>query len=209
MPTNKIDALKLQHQTLLAEYQGMRQSIYDHLSMQGQLDNTTLAALGISIPVILTILDRSLEYMGVILLIPILFFSVTFTQLRHERIITTAAIYIDGQLRPQIEQILLRISKENLPVLQWEEFLTRRSWLKGVFQEWISICLHAVLGLGAGVGIIGIYAFIRLSQLQKMYSFEIWLLSINGILLIFDLVIALGVARQRQSYYREKHYEKK
>jgi hypothetical protein len=106
LTNNKIDALKLQHQTLLAEYQVMRQSIYAYRSMQGQLDNITLAALGVSIPVILTILDRSLQYMGVILLIPILFFAVAFTQLRHERMITITAIYIDKHLRSDIEQIL-------------------------------------------------------------------------------------------------------
>jgi MFS family permease len=206
---NKIEAYKMQYQTMLAEYQVMRQSIYDYRSMQGQLDNVTLAALGISIPVILTVLDRSLEHMGVILLIPILFFAVAFTQLRHERMLLLAAIYIDEELRPKIEQILLRISKENLSVLRWEEFLSRRSWTEGILREWLAVCLRAILGFGAGIGVMGVYAFIRFSLPERMYSFEAWLLVINGALLIIDLFIAFGIARQRQLYKKKNYYEKK
>lgn len=205
---NRIEAFKMQYQTLLTEYQVMRQSIYDYRSMQGQLDNIALAALGISIPVILTILDRSLNYVGVILLIPILFFAVAFTQLRHERMLMIAALYVDGELRPKIEQLLSKLSKENLTVLQWEGFLSRRSWTDNLFFEWLAICLRAVLGFGAGIGIMGIYAFIRLAQPEKMVSFEVWLLVINGALLIFDLFIALGIARQRNTY-KKKNYDGK
>ncbi len=91
MTEAKIEALKMQYQTLISEYQVMRESVQNYRSMQGQLDSITLAALGISIPVILTILDRSLTYAGVILLIPILFFAVAFTQLRYERMVTVSA----------------------------------------------------------------------------------------------------------------------
>jgi len=205
---NKIEAFKMQYQTLLTEYQVMRQSINDYRSMQGQLDNIALAALGISIPVILTILDRSLDYMGVILLIPILFFAVAFTQLRHERMLMIAALYVDGELRPKIEQLFSRLSKENLAVLQWEGFLSRRSWTNSLFFEWLAICLRAILGFGAGVGVMGVYAFIRLSLPEKMYSFEAWLLVINGALLIIDLFIAFGIASQRNTY-KKKNYGKK
>lgn len=206
---NPIEAFKLQYQTMLAEYQVMRQSIYDYRSMQGQLDNVTLAALGISIPIILAILDRSMDFVGVILLIPILFFAVAFTQLRHERMLMIAAIYIDGELRPKIEKILERLSSEKLEVFGWEAFLTRRSWLNGLFLQWLAICLRAILGFGAGIGILGIYAFIRLSQLGKIYPFEIWLLTINGVLLIIDLLIALGIARQRYTFDQKNYYGKK
>jgi len=209
MTENKIEALKMQYQTLLAEYQVMRQSISGYRSMQGELDNITLAALGISIPIILTILDRSLDYMGVILLIPILFFAVAFTQLRHERMILVAALYVDGQLRPQIEQILSKLAKENLPVLQWESFLTQQIWTRGVLGEWLAISLRAILGFGAGTGIIGLYAFIRFTQPQNIHPFEKWLLIINAILFIVDLVIAFGIARQRKSYNGENEYAKK
>src|SRR5574338_1265128 len=110
MAENKIEALKMQYQTLMSEYQVMRQSVQEYRSIQGQLDSITLAALGVSIPVILTILDRSLEYVGVVLLIPILFFAVAFTQIRYERMVTVAATYVDANLRPQVEQILSELS---------------------------------------------------------------------------------------------------
>ena len=119
-----------------------------------------------------------------------------------------AALYADGELRPKIEQLLSRLSKEKLTVLHWEEFLSRRGWIEGLFLEWFAICLHAVLGFSAGIGVMGIYAFIRLSQPDKMVSFEAWLLAINGALLIFDFLIALGIARQRVAYKKKKHYGK-
>ena len=205
---NNIEIFKMQFQTLLTEFQDIRQNNNDLRTMQGQLDSIALVALGISIPVILTILDRSLNYVGVILLIPILFFAIAFRQIRHERMIMLAALYADGELRPKIEQLLSRLSKEKLTVLQWEEFLSQRSWTDGLFLEWLAICLHAVLGFGAGFGVMGVYAFIRLSQPDKMVSFEAWLLAINGALLIFNFSIALGIARQRIAYKKKKHYGK-
>ena len=205
---NKLEAIKLQYQTLMAEYQSMRQSVSDNRSMQGQLDNIALAALGISIPIILTVLDQAAEFLGVILLIPILFFAVTFTQMRHERMLMVAALYIDGELKPRIEEILAKISSEKLLVLQWEGYLSRNSWYRGLFFEWISVCLHSIIGFGAGIGIIGIYAFIRLSYSGKIYPFEIWLLVINGILFFYDLFAALTIARQRRAYNKNKFSQK-
>jgi hypothetical protein len=101
------------------------------------------------------------------------------------------------------------MSKENLPVLRWERFLSLDSWTEGPLWKWLATCLRSILGFGAGVGIMGVYVFIRFSQLQGMLSFEIWLLAVNGILLVIDLVVALDVARQRQAHDRENYYEKK
>lgn len=206
---NKLEAFKMQYQTLLAEYQSMRQSISDNRSMQGQLDNVALAALGISIPIILTVLDRAMEFLGVILLIPILFFAVAFTQMRHERILMVAALYIDGELKPKIEKILANLSSEKLLVLQWEDFLARSSWFRSLLFEWLAVCLHSILSFGAGIGIIGIYIFIRLSSAGKIYPFELWLLAINGIMLSYDLFAARTIARQRHAYKKEKFSNKK
>ncbi len=208
MAENKAEALKIQYQTLISEYQVMRQSVQDYRSMQGQLDSITLAALGISIPVILTILERSMEYVGVILLIPILFFAVAFTQLRYERMITIAATYIDANLRPQIEQILSKLSKEKLPVLQWEKYLAGQNITNSLLIGWVALCLRSILSFGTGLGVIGIYAFIRISQPQGMQLFEVYLLVVDGILFIGDLAFALMIARQRGVYNKKNSYEK-
>lgn len=208
MAENKAEALKIQYQTLISEYQVMRQSVQDYRSMQGQLDSITLAALGISIPVILTILERSMEYVGVILLIPILFFAVAFTQLRYERMVTIAATYIDANLRPQIEQILSKLSKEKLPVLQWEKYLAGQNITNSLLIGWVALCLRSILSFGTGIGVIGIYAFIRISQPQGMQLFEVYLLVVDGILFIGDLAFALMIARQRGVYNKKNSYEK-
>ena len=208
MTENKIEALKMQYQTLIAEYQVMRQSVQDYRSMQGQLDSITLAALGISIPIILTILDRSLMYAGVILLIPILFFAVAFTQLRYERMVTITAMYVDSALRPQIEQLLSKLSKEKVSVFQWEGYLAGQNPTSNLFVGWVVLCLRSVLSFGTGLGVMGIYVFIRLSQPQTMQLFEVWLLAIDGILFVCDLVFALGIARQRSTYNKKNSYGK-
>ncbi len=208
MTENKIEALKMQYQTLMSEYQVMRQSVQEYRSMQGQLDSITLAALGVSIPLILTILDRSLEYVGVILLIPVLFFAVAFTQIRYERMITIGATYVDANLRPQIEQILSKLSKERLPVLQWERFLAGHNPTNNLLVGWVVLCLRSILAFGTGLGVIGIYAFFRISQPQGMQSFEIYLLIVDGLLFFGDLAFALTIARQRGIYYQQNLYEK-
>ena len=208
MTENKTEALKMQYQTLMSEYQVMRQSVQEFRSMQGQLDSITLAALGVSIPVILTILDRSLEYVGVVLLIPILFFAVAFTQIRYERMVTVAATYVDVNLRPQVEQILSKLSKEKIPVLQWERYLAGQNLTNSLLIGWVVLCLRSILAFGTGLGVIGIYAFIRISRPQGVQSFEVYLLIVDGLLFIGDLAFALMIARQRGVYNRQNLYEK-
>lgn len=208
MTESKTEALKLQYQTLMTEYQVMRQSVQEYRSMQGQLDSIALAALGVSIPVILTILDRSLEYVGVLLLIPILFFAIAFTQIRYERMVTVAATYVDTSLRPQIGQILSRLSKESMPVLQWERYLAGQNLTNNLLIGWVVLCLRSILAFGAGLGVVGIYIFIRISNPQNMQSFEVYLLIIDGLLLAGDLAFALMIARQRGVYNRQNSYEK-
>jgi len=208
MNEDKVEALKMQYETLMAEYQVMRQSVQEYRSMQGQLDSMTLAALGVSIPVILTILDHSLDYVGVILLIPVLFFAVAFTQIRYERMVTVAATYVDVSLRPQVENILSKLSKEKLPVLQWERYLAGQNLTNSLLIGWAVLCLRSILAFGTGVGVIGIYTFIRISRPQGMQSFELYLLVFDGLLLIGNLIFALMIARQRGVYNREQKYEK-
>jgi hypothetical protein len=49
---NKTEAIKMQFQAMLADYQLTRQSVLNFRSMQGQLDNVTLAVLGASVVIV-------------------------------------------------------------------------------------------------------------------------------------------------------------
>ena len=104
--------MKLQHNTLLVEYNMLRESISGSRQLQAQSDNIALAVLGISIP---------------ILLIPIHFFAIAFTQLLYERILMVAELYIDTVLRPSIDILVTFASPEKVHLLQWEGYLSRRS----------------------------------------------------------------------------------
>ena len=84
-PRDALPAVKLQFDALLADYRMRTDAVERRRQMQGQLDTMTLAGLGLSITLVLAILERSPTDIGVILLLPILFFAIAFVQLRHER----------------------------------------------------------------------------------------------------------------------------
>jgi hypothetical protein len=210
MQKNNTEALKLQFEALISEYNTLRQNIIHHSEMQGQSDNIALVALGGSIPLILTIVNQPKDSTGFILLIPVLFFVIAFTQLRQERLLLIAAIYIDANLRPQTEKILSLLSVDNARVFQWEEFLAQRTWAPNLMLEWFSVCTRSIIGFTAGLGITVVYMFIRNfggPVTFYAYSYDTWLLIINTLIFFLDLVIAFRIAWIRY-HYLMKYYKK-
>jgi hypothetical protein len=136
---DEAEGIKLQFEALMDEYKMVRDMVADHRQMQSQLDNIALASMGVSIPLILTVLDRNPSAIGVILLIPILFFSIAFTQYRHERLLTISAMYVDAELRPRIEKLLTKLRIDEAEVLGFEKFLSKRSWAPHLLLEWLAI----------------------------------------------------------------------
>jgi hypothetical protein len=202
----KLEGLKMQYEALLTEYSMVRGHVANSRELQSQLDNISLAALGISIPLVLGILDRSMDLAGTILFIPTLFLAVAFIQIRHERILLVAAMYADSELRPRINKLLSQISSAKVQVFQWEQFLSKGRWAKGLLLEWLSIISHTALPFYSAIGVAAIYAYIRLSLSHQGYPFEIWLLVVNGVILLVDLFTALRIAQIRVQYYKEQRY---
>jgi hypothetical protein len=143
--------IKLQNEVLLAEYNMLRDAVLSFRQMQGQLDNLALTALGLSIPLILVILERSLDAIGVILFLPMLFFAIAFVQLRHERQINLDSIYVDANLRPQINELLSKVSAQEVSVLEYERFLAAHYFAPNLLTQWVITTSRGGISLAIGL----------------------------------------------------------
>jgi hypothetical protein len=208
---NSLEGLKLQFETLMSEYKELASVKANYRQMQSQLESLSLAGLGVAISLILVVLDRSPQNIGIILLFPTLFYAVAFTQLRHERLLLVAAIYIDSELRPQINKILTQLSKSDIQILSHEKFLSKNSWTKNFLLEWLATASRAIVSLAIAVGIAFIYFYVRvvLSSVSAWNSYETWLLIVNAIMLIADMVIAFFIAKTRFNYMNRYYKNEK
>lgn len=180
-PFNNPEGVKLQIDTMLAEYQVLRQAIEKFRDMQGQLDNLALTVVGLSIPLTLAVLERSPESVGVILLVPIVLFLISFSQLRHERQIAIDASYIDINLRPKLNQLLSTISGHSVSILEYEAFATMRNPVsKNRLLETIAVASRSAISISCGVGLIVLFLYVKFFFTDsKWYFYEILLLLIN------------------------------
>jgi len=205
---NSSEGIKLQYETLMSEYKELASGKANYRQMQSQLDSLSLAGLGVAISLILVVLDRNPQNIGVILLFPTLFYTIAFTQLRHERLLTVAAIYIDAELRPQIEKILSKLLQNEVHVLGHEGFLANRGWAKGFLFEWFATTSRAMVSLAIAVGIAIIYFYVRFVSLPSFWnSYETWLLIVNILMLVVNLAIAFFIAKTRHMYLN-RYYAK-
>jgi hypothetical protein len=205
---NSLESVKLQLEISMGEYHELESRKANYRQIQSQLDSLSLAGLGVAISLILVVLDRSLQNIGVILLFPVVFYAVAFTQLRHERLLLISAIYVDTELRPQINKILSQLSKNDVHVLGHEKFMSNQTWAKSFLLEWFATASRAIVGLAIAIGIAVIYFYVRVTTLSvsAWNPYETWLLIVNALMLVSDLVIAFFIARTRYSHM--SHYFK-
>jgi hypothetical protein len=203
---NSLEGIKLQFETSMSEYHELESRKANYRQIQSQLETLSLAGLGVAISLILVVLDKSPQNIGVILLFPVVFYAVAFTQLRHERLLLVSAIYIDSELRPQLIKILSQLSKQDVHILGHEKFISNHTWAKSFLLEWFATASRAIVSLAIAIGIAIIYLYIRVTtQLVSAWnSYETWLLILNALLLGTDMVIALFIARTRYSHM--SHY---
>jgi hypothetical protein len=190
---------------ILAEYNMVRTQVTNHRQMQGQLDNLTLAALGVSITLILAVLDQNPKDIGVILSLPILFFTMAFAQLRHERQINLDAIYVDSELRPRASKALSPASSDNIPVFEYENYHARHYFPPNLLVQWIVTTSRAGIELGAGVGLIIACAYIQLAIFNYSWNaYQTWLLLVSLLILTADLTLGFYIARLHYNFYKQK-----
>lgn len=202
---NKHIGARLQFEALLAEYKMLRDLVATHRQMQGQLTNMALTGLGFSIPFILVVLDRYLNSIGVILLLPILFFAIAFVQLWHERIIILNVFHVDSNLHPQINALLSQTSKNRVSVFEYERYMFR-TWSPSFLRTWVAtVSSQTGISLAIGVGLVVVYLYLQLVLfgLKLNWSaYETWLLAVNLLILLGVLGIAFRTARMRYKFYR-------
>lgn len=205
---NSLEGIKLQFEAMMSEYHELESRKSNYRQMQSQLDSLSLAGLGIAISLILVVLDRNPQNIGVILLFPAVFHAVTFTQLRYERILLVSAMYVDTELRPQINKLLNRLSKNDIDVLGHETFLSNRTWARSLLLEWLATASRAIVSLAIAIGIALIYFYVRvmLQPSAAWNSYETWLLIFNVLMLAANLVIAFFIARTRYKHV-SRHYK--
>jgi len=118
-------------------------------------------------------------------------------------------MYVDAELRPKVGGLLAQVSTGEASVFEFERFLSHRSWAPVFFLEWIATASRGALGLAVGCGIIAIYFYLRFALPKLGWdAYEIWLLAIDSLILIGDLMIAFFIARIRYSYLRQSYYKR-
>jgi hypothetical protein len=197
--------IKLQLNALLAEYGVLRSAIFGLRQMQGQLDALALTALGLSIPLILVILERSLDALGSLLFIPILFFAIAFAQLRHERQLALNATYVDINLRSKMNELLSKISMQKVSVLEYEKFLAENYFPPNLFVQWIMTVSRGGISLIVGSGLIVVCLYLQLVLFKlKWGAYETWLLVIDILMLGVNLVVAFPTARIQYNFFKNQ-----
>jgi hypothetical protein len=197
--------IKLQFNALLAEYGVLRSAIFGLRQMQGQLDALALTALGLSIPLILVILERSLDALGSLLFIPILFFAIAFAQLRHERQLALNATYVDINLRSKMNELLSKISMQKVSVLEYEKFLAENYFPPNLFVQWIMTVSRGGISLIVGSGLIVVCLYLQLVLFKlKWGAYETWLLVIDILMLGVNLVVAFPTARIQYNFFKNQ-----
>jgi len=198
--------LKLQFEVLLAEYKMLRDQVASFRQMQGQLDSLALTALGLSIPLILILLERGVEAIGAILLLPILFFAIAFTQLRHERQINLDSIFVDSSIRPKANKVLSQVSASEVSVFEYEGFLSGHYFPPNLFVQWMVTTSRGGISIGIGIGLVAICLYLQLVLFKLEWNaYETWLLLIALLVLVADLVLGFYIARMHYSFYTKQH----
>lgn len=202
---DKRTGLKLQFDALLAEYKMLRDQVARFRQMQGQLDSLALTALGLSIPLILVILERSVDTIGAILLLPILFFAIAFTQLRHERQINLDSIFVDSNLRPKVNRVLSQVLVSEVSVFEFERFLSGHYFPPNLLVQWLVTTSRGGISIGVGIGLIAVCLYLQLVLFRlKWNAYETWLLLIACLVLAVDLVLGFYIARMHYSFYTKQ-----
>ncbi len=195
--------LKYKFDALMAEYNAIKETLAIQRQMQSQLDNVALTALGLSVPLILVILERNPSVIGAMFFLPILFFSIAFIQLRHDRQITLDTIFIDSILRPRMNALVSRLTEENAFVFLHEDYLARYYMPPNLFIQWIATMSRASIGLAVGVGIIAVTLYVQLILLElSWYAYETWLLLVSTFLFAINAYIGAYSARLGYKHYR-------
>lgn len=206
-PHNEELAINLQYNVVMTEYNMVRELVGDSRKTQSQLDNFALAGLGLSIPLVLAILEQNPNVIGAILLIPILFFIIAFTQLRHERMLILSAVYADSNLAPKIRLLITKLATPQVSLFEFDSFLAKNSWVPNLFLEWLANLSRTAISLAAGLGLIVIYFFLKVTVGPTSWeSYELVLLFVNLLLLMGDAFIAYRVGITRHNYLSEHGY---
>jgi len=204
-PDDKRTGLELQFDALLAEYKMLREQVAYSRQVQGQLDSLALTALGLSIPLLLVILDQRLDSIGVILLLPILFFAIAFNQLRYERQINLDSIYVDSIIRPRVNRVLSQVSVSEVSVFGFEDFLSEHYSPPNLIVQWVVTSSRGGISLGIGIGLIAVCLYLQLALFKLNWSaYETWLLVIGFLILVGDIGLAFYIARMHYSFYKKK-----
>ena len=196
--------LNLQFGALLAEYKMLRDQVANYRQMQGQLDSLALTALGLSIPLILVILERDVDFIGSTMLLPILFFAIAFMQLRHERQINLDSIFVDSNLRPKVNGLLSQFSVNEVSVFEFESFLAQHYFPPNLFVQWVVTTSRAGIGISVGIGLILICLYLQLVLFKTTwYTYETLLLLIALLVLVSNLMLGFFIARVHYRFYKK------
>jgi hypothetical protein len=197
--------IKLLNDVLLAEYNMLRDAVLGFRQMQGQLDNLALTALGLSIPLILVILEQSLDAIGIILFLPMLFFAIAFVQLRHERQINLDSTYVDANLRPRINELLSKVLTQEVSVLEYEKFLAAHYFAPNLLTQWVITTSRGGISLAVGLGLIVMCLYLQLIMFKLSWNaYETWLMIINFTMLVVNVALAFPTARMQYRFYTKQ-----
>lgn len=197
--------LKYQFDALVAEYSAVMDALVDQKQRQSQLDNVALTALGLSVPMFLVILERNPSAIGAMLSLPILFFAIAFIQLRLDRQISLDTVFLDTVLRPVMDGVLSRLSREEVTVILREDYLASHYMPSNLFVQWIATMSRASIGLGVGLGIVGITLYVQLALLKLNWNtYEGWLLLGSAGLLSVNAYIGVYSAKLGYHHYTNK-----
>lgn len=202
----QVEGLKLHHGTLLAEYNQLRDHIGMLRNVQSQLDHVGLAGLGLAVPLIVFVFEQNIADISAILLLPILFFAVAFTQIRHERHVFNQAFFVDQVLRSRINEILQELEQRKVSVLEYERNLTLTFPVNSLLAHWVGVASQSLISMVAGCGMLLLYVFLRPPVNVQWSLFAIVLFIVDVLCFFACLVLAFYVARIRYTAL-QVHYQ--
>lgn len=156
---SKIEQLKLEHTTLLAEYNSARDEINALLDSSRQVLSLTLT--GISLFVGVLSFTETIAPI-VFLILPFVLYGLTWVQLRYILLIRRSSTYIAQIIAPRVREILAEISPQNEisigQVLGWGEKWQSPGQRSGGL--WLLPVLGSSFGMPIFAGILSVVGFL-------------------------------------------------
>jgi hypothetical protein len=192
MADDNPNAVKLEYDALIKEYESLRAEIVSTLDSARQVTNYALVFMGAALAVLPTLSETLVQSQNatIILIAPAIFYFLPWTALRYAIVSARQGCYINQTIAPSIRRCITRLEpaleQEAQGLFGWEK--PGKSVLHTYGLRSLPIAAgHFGLPLFGAVLLLGLYAAFMYSQRLFIQPVDVVLIAINIICLLYSV----------------------